>query len=414
MRIHSGNQNPLSLRIQRLLRNSLSDINIQTERLTSGKRINSPGDDPAAIIIAGRFRAQAASLIEAERNANTVIDLLKTAGGGIDIISDMLVDMRSLAVQASNGSLTKSDRSNLQAQFVQLRNEVDRVANVTSYNEIHPLAYQANEAALPEGYLPPTGGMQDITVGVSSENITLAIWDHAFLDNDSITVDVDGAVIWDNFSIPRENTEDSQSQEITLHEGINRVSVRAVDTGDVPPNTATMSISDVTEGPSLQAWDLQAGETAAFNIFYNLDEELNGIADEGSIKVHVGTNNIENEDYYYIQKSNLTAEALGLNNLSLDEGEGALSAIDALDIAISQKETARSRFAAHTERLLNTVYFLNVNKIENSSSLSQIEDTDFAEAISKFISAQIKSQTGSAMLTQANIIPGALLQSLVG
>jgi flagellin len=78
-------------------------------------------------------------MVEAERNANYNVNLLTTAEGALGVIDEKLVRMRALAIEASNGALTAEDRGFLNSEFVQLRSEVSRIANVTNYNGLNLL-----------------------------------------------------------------------------------------------------------------------------------------------------------------------------------------------------------------------------------------------------------------------------------
>ncbi len=133
------NHNVLALTAQRNIHTTQLDLDTALTRLSSGLRVNFAWDDPAGLAVSERFRAQIASMEEAERNANYNINLLATAEGALQTIDDMLVRMRALAVQASNGALTSEDRTYLNTEFSQLRSEITRIANTTNYNGLYLL-----------------------------------------------------------------------------------------------------------------------------------------------------------------------------------------------------------------------------------------------------------------------------------
>jgi flagellin len=128
------NHNIPSLAVQRTLSTTNLDMSQAVERLSSGLRINKAWDDPAGLAVSEKFRAQIASMVEAERNANQGINLLATAEGAMAIMDDKLIRMRALSVEAANGTLTSLDRSYLDVEFQQLKSEITRVAQVTNYN----------------------------------------------------------------------------------------------------------------------------------------------------------------------------------------------------------------------------------------------------------------------------------------
>ena len=103
--------------------------------LSSGKRINTAGDDAAGLSISTRMEAQVRGLSQAIRNANDGISLVDTAEGAMDEITNMLQRMRELAVQASNGTLNGVDRQNIDAEFSQLKSEIDRIVDNTRFND---------------------------------------------------------------------------------------------------------------------------------------------------------------------------------------------------------------------------------------------------------------------------------------
>lgn len=133
------NHNILSLTAQRNIWNTQNDLDQAVRRLSSGLRINAAWDDPAGLAISERFRAQIASMEEAERNANSNINMMQTAEGALSVLDETLVRMRALAIQSSNGALSASDRQALDVEFQQLLSEVNRIAQVTNFNGINLL-----------------------------------------------------------------------------------------------------------------------------------------------------------------------------------------------------------------------------------------------------------------------------------
>lgn len=133
------NHNILSITAQRNLNATQIRLDQAVNRLSSGLRINSASEDPAGLAISERFRAQIASLQEAERNANYDINMLETAEGALGVIDEKLVRMRALSVQAANGSLTDTDRAILDSEFKALRSEITRISMVTNYNGLYLL-----------------------------------------------------------------------------------------------------------------------------------------------------------------------------------------------------------------------------------------------------------------------------------
>ena len=125
--------NVASLNAQKNLMQSEKVLSTAMSRLSSGLRINMAADDAAGLSISEKLRADIRSLVVAQRNANDGISMLQTAEGGLNQIGDMLLRMRELAVQAANGTLGNAERGALNDEFVELKSEIDRIANTTEF-----------------------------------------------------------------------------------------------------------------------------------------------------------------------------------------------------------------------------------------------------------------------------------------
>ena len=109
-------------------------LNKSIAKLASGKRIVSAEDDPAGLAISNRFESAARSLLVAQRNSNDGLSMLQVAEGGLQEIGSILVRMRELTIQAANGTLSNSDRSFLNTELIELKNEIARISTSTKYN----------------------------------------------------------------------------------------------------------------------------------------------------------------------------------------------------------------------------------------------------------------------------------------
>lgn len=128
------NSNISSLNAQRQLSSSGAELDKASERLASGRRINSAADDAAGLAISNRQTSQIRGLDQAIRNANDGISMIQTAEGALDETTNILQRMRELAVQSSNGIYSDADRSTLDAEVQQLKAEITRIAESTSFN----------------------------------------------------------------------------------------------------------------------------------------------------------------------------------------------------------------------------------------------------------------------------------------
>ena len=128
------------------------------ERLSTGKRINSASDDAAGLGIDTRMTSQIRGLQQAARGANDGIALLQTADGAVAEMGNMFQRMRELSVQAQSGTLHADDVTNLNAEFIALATEIDRIATDTTFN---------NKAILATG----TAGAIKINVGADETDV---------------------------------------------------------------------------------------------------------------------------------------------------------------------------------------------------------------------------------------------------
>lgn len=133
------NTNVLSLTAQRNVGANESRLATSIERLSTGLRINRAGDDAAGLAISERMTSQIRGQSVAQRNANDAISLVQTAEGALSVMADALQRMRELTVQSLNGMNTDGDRDALNQEIVQLRQEIERIAQDTTFNGQHIL-----------------------------------------------------------------------------------------------------------------------------------------------------------------------------------------------------------------------------------------------------------------------------------
>ena len=133
------NTNIASIDAQRNLANTQLSLNQSMQRLSSGLRINSAADDAAGMAISENMQANIGSMNQAVRNANDGISMTETAEGALNETSSILINMRQLATQASNGTMSTSDLANIGVEFSALQSEITRISAVTSFNGMNLL-----------------------------------------------------------------------------------------------------------------------------------------------------------------------------------------------------------------------------------------------------------------------------------
>jgi flagellin len=158
------NTNVASLNAQRNLGKSQSALNKSMERLSSGLRINSAKDDAAGLAISDRMTSQIRGLNQAVRNSNDGISLAQTAEGALQESTNLLQRMRELAVQSSNDTNSASDRSSLQSEVNQLKSEMTRIAETTTFNGKNLLDGSLSSAQFQVG----ANANETISFGISS------------------------------------------------------------------------------------------------------------------------------------------------------------------------------------------------------------------------------------------------------
>jgi flagellin len=147
--------NVASLNAQKNLTGTNRALDQSLARLSSGFRINQAADDAAGLAISENLRGQIRGLGQANRNANDGVSLVQVAEGGLNEVSNMLIRLRELGVQASSDTIGDTERKFLDVEYQQLKSEIQRIAEVTKFN----------------GYdlLNGTGGIMDIQVGVHND-----------------------------------------------------------------------------------------------------------------------------------------------------------------------------------------------------------------------------------------------------
>ena len=146
------NTNVKALIAQESMRSSNLSMSQAMERLSTGSKINSAKDDAAGLAISNRMTAQIRGMSKAIGNVNDAISMSQTAEGAIGNVGDILQRVRELAVQAGTGTLNDSDRSSLQLEVAQLKQQIDEIANKTNHNNIKLLDGTAQNLNIQTGF----------------------------------------------------------------------------------------------------------------------------------------------------------------------------------------------------------------------------------------------------------------------
>jgi len=175
------NTNVAALNARRLLTNTTSAQQNSLERLSSGSRINKSGDDAAGLAISENLRAQIRGLRQAKRNASDGISLVQVTEGGLNEVSNILIRLRELAVQAASDTIGDTERAFTDREFQSLKAEVQRISETTNFNGI-PLL---------NGRPQPI----DIQIGVQNTANDRLSYDTAFANIGVAAIGIDGDAV---------------------------------------------------------------------------------------------------------------------------------------------------------------------------------------------------------------------------
>ena len=184
--------NVAALNAQKNLYMTNINANRSMARLASGMRINQAADDAAGLAISENLKGQIRGIRQANRNANDGISLVQVAEGSLNEVSNMLIRLRELGVQASSDTIGETERKFLDVEYQQLKSEIQRITESTVFN----------------GYelLNGTGGMIDIQVGVNND---------PFRDRISFNAGAANATV-DALGLTAENVSTKEGAQLSL------------------------------------------------------------------------------------------------------------------------------------------------------------------------------------------------------
>jgi flagellin len=180
------NTNVSSINAQRNLFSVNNRLAKNFNHLSTGLRVATAADDAAGLAISERLRSQIRSLSQAERNANDAVSLVQTGEGALNEVSNILVRMRELAVQASNGTVSSDDKATLHNEFEALRDEITRISNSTEFNGIKLLDGSSTQATFQVG-IGTSAAINQISVTLSTMTATALSVDQVNISTDPST-----------------------------------------------------------------------------------------------------------------------------------------------------------------------------------------------------------------------------------
>ena len=453
-----------AMNANRMLNITTGSQSKSAEKLSSGYRINRAADDAAGLSISEKMRKQIRGLDQASTNAEDGVSAVQTAEGALTEVHSMLQRMNELAVQASNGPNSKTDRDAIQSEIDQLTTEIDRVAETTKFNESYLLKGDADgntknvymkghdaglKGTLTDGATTATfkvaAGALDVgksvTIGGKEYTIGATVADgKTLLGNTydgSKTAKIDGT---EYTLIADTETEDATHKKKATIEGMVKAGATVevdgksltimdanadgVDKSDSSVITAAKAIS-LMNTELLSANNIGAADTAATmgtaptytsadGATFAINKGFATVADKLNFNLHVGSDaDMTNKINVNIETMN--SSYLGIKGLNVadDTGVAATYAVDAIADALQKVSDQRSSLGAVQNRLEHTIANLD-NVVENTTSAeSRIRDVDMAEEMVEYSKNNILAQAGQSMLAQANQATQGVL-SLLG
>jgi len=375
------------------------------QRLATGFRINSAGDDAAGLGIGSKMTSQIRGLDQAVRNANDAISMLQTADGASVEISDMLQRMRELAVQSKNGTNSSDDLVNLNKEFAQLANEIERVADKTTYNGLSIMNGSVGAAS---------NGVVSFNVGHGTSDALSFTFRDFEMDQGS-TVGTSGVHNLATSISVFTGYADADEMVITNSAGDSVI----IDSGALTTAGATNGFTGATMAQLVSAINTQIGNATNFEGMAALangaetaitfTQDAAGTGDILSIKRRTTAGALT--DFGTLTQTTVGAVAGGNGNpmgrdLSGFQTAGALAqdsnTLGYLDNAITGVDKMRADFGAVINRLEYTVDNLNSIAQNTRAARSAVMDADYAAETTELARTQIIAQASTAMLSQAN------------
>jgi flagellin len=150
--------------INRNMQIHFSNTSTQIEKASSGMRINRSSDDPAGLALANGIHSDIYAMAEGSRNIQQSIQMLQVAEGALSQITEMVQRMKSLATQSASSTYSDTNRPGANAEFQALKNEIDRIAEFTTYNGMH-LLDSADEYTIQAGASEASNDVSRIAIG---------------------------------------------------------------------------------------------------------------------------------------------------------------------------------------------------------------------------------------------------------
>ncbi|EKO3963342.1 flagellin [Vibrio fluvialis] len=373
------NTNVSAMTAQRYLNKASNELNTSMERLSSGNRINSAKDDAAGLQISNRLTAQSRGLDVAMRNANDGISIAQTAEGAMNESTSILQRMRDLSLQSANGTNSTSERKALNEEVTALQDELNRIAETTSFGGRKLLNGSFGEASFQIGASSGEAIIMGLTSIRADDN---RMGGMSYLSEQGKDK---------NWGVP-DNARDLKF-EFTGKDGEPMSLNINAKAGDDIEELATY-INGQTD-----IFKASVDQDGKLQIFVAQPQMAEDLSISGGLASQLGLST-DNGKYTTVQDIDVTTVG------------GSQNAVGIIDAALKYVDSQRADLGAKQNRLSHSISNL-ANIQENvESSKSRIKDTDFAKETTQLTKAQILQQAGTSILAQAKQLPNSAISLL--
>ncbi|MDA9557168.1 flagellin [Vibrio sp.] len=400
------NTNVSAMTAQRYLNKASDDLNTSMERLSSGKKINSARDDAAGLQISNRLTAQERGLEVAMRNANDGISIAQTAEGAMNESTNILHRMRDIALQSANGTNSPKERIAIQEEAAALQDELNRIAETTSFGGRKLLNGSFGDASFQIG----ASSGEAIIMGLSSIRADEAQMGGYTIAPVSDTADV-------NFASTAKNSD----------WGVSPGASNTTPPATTDANYIQFDFNDKSgSAQSIQIQAIAGDDIEELATYINGKSELlqTSVNEYGQLQVFVSEEDYDGAgmsiigglaDDLGISDSALSTRkemASNVNDIDMTTIGGSQNAVGIIDAALRYIDSQRADLGAKQNRLSHSINNL-ANIQENvAASNSRIKDTDFAKETTELTKNQILQQAGTSILAQAKQLPNSALTLL--
>lgn len=380
--------NIASINTQKWLGVSGAGQSTALERLSSGSKINKAADDAAGSAISTKLNVKAASISKAIDNGNQAIAMLQTAESGMTTISDILTRLKELATEAASDN-NATDRASLQAERVQLEEQIDNIALGTKYGATTLLSGKNTISAVGAN-LTVANGIADIDI--SGAKATAAGTTYTL-----------GFTLATNTWTLSDGSGTSQSIVQAAPTGLDQTEINFTDFG-VKVDINVLADADV-------AGTFVATRTGGGDFSFQLGDTSDGY---NLVEASIGSMSLVDLKLDVSITTTLVSWSAGTDAENLAAAQAYLDELNKVGSGIDYVNTQRAGIGASQNQINYQISNLE-NTLQNTEAASStIKDTDYAASMSEFTKYQVMTQAGVAMLAQSNQLPQQILSLLKG